>query len=706
MSIVARDLRSARPAELLFRAHRRLRAATGAQRREFPANQPTDRTLREALGDAHYASIEAWRTHLSSRRGAFFFDPPSRPAYQSALQRDPPSDERANAIREGAVCFFGSARTLPKPVDWHRDPLSGARYPCTHWSNISITGNNGDVRAVWEINRQRDLFILGRAYWRTGDERYARAAAGRLQSWLAENPPETGVNWWSNLEIAVRSTAWCWALHFFADSAAFDGPLVWRLTAARAVVRATYREGFDVHEAMHARQSRDRRCRRARHHRPDVSGIRRGGGLAGRSARDPRGGGSETGAARRGSRRAVAGLSLFVWELLFGSFVLADKRDLSLPETRLALRRMARAAVLIATPDGGVPRLGDDDEAVVWDLGDDVNRVGAIAALAVAALELPELRPVADLEAEELVWLLGPDTASAVRHRTADRSEPSTLPTVSCTAFGCAARSSWSRLADHWIVRSGGLSKHTHADALNLLLQVNGEPCLIDSGTYTYEPDGGWRRFFRGTGAHNTVRIDGRDQADAHRSFRWTSSMHSIAAMAASEPGGLLLSAEHDGYARRGVRHRRQVLWLSDVGWLVVDRLDGRGEHRVELNWHLPSDARETQSGAVMACGSDSVELTVERFGALTHCRASHDPPRGWTSPRYGRIAPALTVTAKASLRLPCAFVSAVARVRPSGGLRIGRITSDLDEVGVALSDGLRTVRVIVGARHWRRLDA
>ncbi len=40
------------------------------------------------------------------------------------------------------------------------------------------------------------------------------------------------------------------------------------------------------------------------------------------------------------------------------------------------------------------------------------------------------------------------------------------------------------------------------------------EEILVDAGTYTYvEPQ--WRDWFRATAAHNTVRIDGRDQAVA-----------------------------------------------------------------------------------------------------------------------------------------------------------------------------------------------
>jgi hypothetical protein len=54
-----------------------------------------------------------------------------------------------------------------------------------------------------------------------------------------------------------------------------------------------------------------------------------------------------------------------------------------------------------------------------------------------------------------------------------------------------------------------GIAAHGHADALALTLSVGGEPCLVDPGTYAYWQERKWRDYFRGTSAHNTVRVDG-----------------------------------------------------------------------------------------------------------------------------------------------------------------------------------------------------
>src|SRR5690606_7733997 len=54
---------------------------------------------------------------------------------------------------------------------------------------------------------------LGRALWLTGDAVYGREMVAQLRSWLAANPPLTGINWASMLELALRSLSWVSAIH-------------------------------------------------------------------------------------------------------------------------------------------------------------------------------------------------------------------------------------------------------------------------------------------------------------------------------------------------------------------------------------------------------------------------------------------------------------------------------------------------------------
>ena len=51
------------------------------------------------------------------------------------------------------------------------------------------------------------------------------------------------------------------------------------------------------------------------------------------------------------------------------------------------------------------------------------------------------------------------------------------------------------------------------ADALSFFLEIDGQSYITDVGTYTYHSEPEWRAYFKGTLAHNTIRVDEQDQA-------------------------------------------------------------------------------------------------------------------------------------------------------------------------------------------------
>jgi hypothetical protein len=60
---------------------------------------------------------------------------------------------------------------------------------------------------------------------------------------------------------------------------------------------------------------------------------------------------------------------------------------------------------------------------------------------------------------------------------------------------------------------------HAHADTGNFCLHVRGQAVIVDTGCSTYE-DPAIRMVQRGTGAHNTIRINGRDSSQMWSRFR------------------------------------------------------------------------------------------------------------------------------------------------------------------------------------------
>ena len=79
-----------------------------------------------------------------------------------------------------------------------------ARAPHVFWSAVPyLDPACGDHKVIWELNRHQHWLALGRAFWLTGDARYRDAFVAELASWLDANPPLTGINWASMLELAL-----------------------------------------------------------------------------------------------------------------------------------------------------------------------------------------------------------------------------------------------------------------------------------------------------------------------------------------------------------------------------------------------------------------------------------------------------------------------------------------------------------------------
>lgn len=123
------------------------------------------------------------------------------------------------------------------------------------------------------------------------------------------------------------------------------------------------------------------------------------------------------------------------------------------------------------------------------------------------------------------------------------------------------------------------LPAHAHADALSFVLWGDGAPIVVDPGSFTYR--GPERRRFRGTAAHSTVQVDGRDQCDLWGPFR-AAHMPTVRRLRIERVEDMtVLAAQHDGYKYLSdpVVHRRTFCWIPGDGMVVLDRLIAHADH-------------------------------------------------------------------------------------------------------------------------------
>lgn len=173
---------------------------------------------------------------------------------------------------------------------------------------------------------------------------------------------------------------------------------------------------------------------------------------------------------------------------------------------------------------------------------------------------------------------------------------------------------------------------HGHADVFSYELSIAEQRMVTDSGVYQYRP-GEMRTFSRSTQAHNTVEVDGTDQAEVWGSFRVARRFEPVVEEADDADGGFRFAGRFEGYSTLigdGIVHHRVLSCRRDGHHLRVDdRVDGEGAHEVVSRIHLhPSvEARRTSEGFVLRRGRMSMELTAS---------VDIDVEVGWYCPGFG----------------------------------------------------------------------
>ena len=156
------------------------------------------------------------------------------------------------------------------------------------------------------------------------------------------------------------------------------------------------------------------------------------------------------------------------------------------------------------------------------------------------------------------------------------------------------------------------LPGHAHASSLCFELSAFGQRWLVNSGCSTYAR-GPERLRQRGTAAHNTEVVDGRDSSEVWSSFRVARRAHVRDAAVLEQDERVTVEASHDGYKRRpGVIHRRR--FVAEAGGVEIeDRLEGTFERAVGyLHLHPEVDVQlESGMQAVLARSGERLRLRV-----------------------------------------------------------------------------------------------
>lgn len=608
----------------------------------------------------------------------------------------------ADEIIDGRFRLFGGPMAaMGSAPDWDRFPeLSGVSHAAAvdlscHWSAYSLDAFAHDIKLLWEPSRFAWVFSLGRAFCLSQDERYVEGFWSLLESWRAANLPNTGPQWISGQEAALRLMALVFGFYAFfpelqrrpqrlltlaemiANHAARIPPTMVYARAqgnnhllSEAV--ALYTTGLlfpEFRQAKRWHRLGRRYIQRAIHRQVFADG----------------------GYVQHSLNYQRLALQTTLWAVRLAELngePFPPQMNRSLQSTTDCLQ------ALVDPMTGSAPNFGPNDGALILPISTCAFR-DYRPTIQLAHQVLGENGPYPPGPWDEACFWFGFVKAqmralhSRERAKNESQAKGSQKPDHKQSAMeghdeGPArnpAKKDFPQ-AGLYLMRHGqawGMlrcaqfrTRPGDSDQLHLDLWWRGCNIARDAGTYLYHGQAPWDNALSLARVHNTLLMDDLDPMWRAGRFLWLRWAQGRFLGRWSSANGLveMIAAEHIGYRRWGVSARRTVIRAGEQHWLVADELLGEGTHVLRTGWLvLDGSWQEMERGFRVntPAGEAYLEMMAEqgmpslyRAGELLDGEALPEPcaTLGWYSPTYAHKEPALFIAAKSAGQLPLRLIS------------------------------------------------
>lgn len=541
--------------------------------------------------------------------------------------------------------------------DWAFDVLTGKTFPQRYAKEINIrTDEFGSAKHVWEMNRMLFLPRLALLYKQTGNIHYVTVIMRLVSSWVAQNPYLTGINWYSNIEINIRLINWflTWEILQIEDLTARDR--VFKNFVEDTWVPAIYQHcKFSYsHPSLHSSANNHLIAEYAGLFIASAKWKFRESHQWNRYART----GLEKEMARQHSNNGInkeeaAEYIQFITDFLLLAMVVGDavQQPFS-PSYKHTCKSILYYIRELLTIKGQFPKYGDEDDGRVFALSSDLHDNNFLSLLEAGAIYFHD--PVL------ATGLPGPDQKNRILFGAAAANTLAQLKPASTKRH-----SKFYPEEGHFIFRKQdnqhheiychfdaaplgylSIAAHGHADALSFVLYIDGQPVIVDPGTYCYHTDAEWRRYFVSTRAHNTICIGGCDQARFVGPTLWLRHYKTTVKDHLLSDDYDYVVARHNGYKKMNIVHTRKMEFYKTTNkFLITDYITnntGRND-TLEMPFHLHPGTSFSVNGcqATLLTGNRKISMKLDEQLQWAVVAGQSNPHLGWYSEGFYQKIPA-----------------------------------------------------------------
>ena len=546
------------------------------------------------------------------------------------------------AHRFSFFSFVG--KDFEKEIDWHKDYKNNKCAPINYSKSINYRDSNaiGDIKYIWEHNRHLHLVQLSKAYYLTVNVDYKNEVVSQIDSWIKSNPYMQGVNWESSLELAIRLISWSWVWNFIGD---IDDEF------KRVWLECIYKH-CDVISKNFSKYSS------ANNHligeaaglliagivwpfkkKSDVWVKKSFSVLVSEMEKQNYADGV--------NKEQAISYQQFVLDFFILAGLVGKKNGVKFPKKYW--ERIEQMLVYVASlmdKDGNMPNIGDADDGYAIRLSYEVafNPFKSLLSTGAVIFNRGDFKTKAGFFDEKSFWLLGIEGAETFKALEGKQFEAKKRFDDGRYYILSANEGKVDEIKSVFDCGPLGylsLAAHGHADAMSFTLSVGGREFIVDPGTYAYHAQKKWREYFRGTSAHNTIRIDKENQSVSGGNFMWLKKAQARLIDFEDNENICRVKAEHEGYKRLSdpVVHRREMAFDKiKHHFKIIDSISAKKSHFIEQCFHFSRDCEVVQSGEnefTVKNGDVCIILFLDDKLKSELYKGSFDPIFGWESKRF-----------------------------------------------------------------------
>lgn len=635
-----------------------------------------------SLGELTFRVREAWQVKRESRRvrgGRASSHPPC--GLRRIAQLVPgghPSErqrlaEQAPQLRDHFLALYQQrpSTLFGKPFDfstasWHHQPFTEKSWPLEFYA-ATLKQRVGDLKYVWEAARFQEHAIKAQQASLSGDPALLTSVHNDILNWIEANPYLMGIHWTSALEVAMRAMSWLWILslgsHTHDNQGVLDPAGLERITASLA----DHAEYLSHHPSRYSSPYNHLIGELTAllmlslflEHPHSLAWREQASGLLEATI-------SEQFHQEGLTVEQAMGYHFYSLGFLLQALHTANIFDLELPNSRRQAEAGLQLAEHMRLPNGLWPTFGDIDSArSIPTPYDEYWNFSSLLHFGQQCLGLPNL-PQSQLPLDSY-WLLGVNgviagstderTPASSSHETRGRTcEPRRLHLEDAGYVIARNHEDWL----HFDVgpTAHGLhadetpsTAHGHADQLQVLLGMAGQPLTIDPGIPTYYEPKEWIAYFRSAAAHNTLSVEGLGPVQDAGGLAWCRER--------SRPRVETHLSEDLWIARAWVNWdsvvlMRCVIGVPGTGFVIIDTGLGLNQREVAWNWQLPLGSLKNlqlDPPHPITAESDAYhwQMTTKGTALGELVSGSETGTTGWQALEYGQSQP----TQRLQVRLP-----------------------------------------------------